>query len=107
MIKLIVLTSIFVLIVSTSLIKNSTKDLDDQIYSIKENILFLENRFQDSKLEFDYLSSSEKLLEYQKLYFENSLIKKTLKELNTLEIIDNELIVNELKISEKIYEQKR
>ena len=104
MIKLIVLISIFVLIVSTSLIKNSTKDLDDQIYSINENLLFLENRFQDSKLEFDYLSSSEKLLEYQKLYFENSLIKKSLNELKTLEIVDNELIINELKISGKIYE---
>ena len=101
MIKLIFLTSIFVLIVSTSLVKNSTKDLDDQIYSIKENILFLENRFQDSKLEFDYLSSSEKLLEYQKLYFENSLIKKSLKDLKTLEIIDKKLIIKELKISGK------
>ena len=101
MIKSIVFTLIFILIVSTSLIKNSTKDLDDQIYSMRENILFLENRSQDSKLEFDYLSSSEKLLEYQKLYFENSLIKKSLKELKTLEIIDNELIINELKISGK------
>ena len=99
MTKLIVFTSIFILIISTSLIKNSTKDLDDQIYSIKENMLFLENRFKDSKLEFDYLSSSEKLLEYQQLYFENSLIKKSLKELKTLEIIDNQLIINELKIS--------
>ena len=72
--KLIVFAVIFTLIVSTSLIKNSTKDLDDQIYSLRENILFLENRFNDSKLEFDYLSSSEKLLEYQKLYFENLLI---------------------------------
>jgi hypothetical protein len=104
MIKSIVFTLIFILIVSTSLIKNSTKDLDDQIYSMRENILFLENRSQDSKLEFDYLSSSEKLLEYQKLYFENSLIKKSLKELKTLEIIDNELIINELKISRKTYE---
>ena len=101
MIKLIVFSLIFVLIVSTSLIKSSTKNLDDQIYSIKENILFLENRFKDSKLEFDYLSSSEKLLEYQKLYFENSLIKKSLKEIKILEIVDSELIINELKISGK------
>ena len=92
---------ILILIVSTSLIKNSTKDLDDQIYSIQENILFLENRAEDSKLEFDFLSSSEKLLEYQKLYFENSLIKKSLKELKTLKIIDNKLIIDELKISGK------
>ena len=105
MTKLIVFTLILILIVSTSLIKNSTKDLDDQIYSIKENILFLENRHEDSKLEFDYLSSSEKLLEYQKLYFENSLIKKSLKELKTLKIIDKELIITELKISGKINEK--
>ena len=104
MIKSIVFALILILIVGTSLIKNSTKDLDDQIYSVKENILFLENRFQDLKLEFDYLSSSEKLLEYQKSYFENLLIKKSLKELKTLEIIDNKLIINELRISEKIYE---
>ena len=104
MIKSLVFTLILILILSTTLIKNATKNLDDQIYSIKENIIFLENRFQDSKLEFDYLSSSEKLLEFQKLYFENSLIKKSLNELKTLEIVDNELIINELKISGKIYE---
>ena len=66
---------------------------------------FLENRFEDSKLEYNYLSSSEKLLEYQKLYFENSLIKKSLKELKTLKIKDDELIINELKISGKTNEQ--
>tara|TARA_B100000579_G_C22762390_1_gene819618 strand:+ start:948 stop:1253 length:306 start_codon:yes stop_codon:yes gene_type:complete len=101
MTKLIVFSLIFILIVSTSLVKNSTKDLDDQIYSIRENILFLENRQKDTKLEFDYLSSSEKLLEYQKLYFENLLIKKSLKELKTLKIKDNDLIIEELKISGK------
>ena len=103
--KLAVFILVFFLIVGTTLIKNSTKDLDDQIYSIKESILFLENRLEDSKLEFDYLSSSEKLLEYQKLYFENSLIKKSLNELKTLKIKDDELIINELKITGKINEQ--
>ena len=98
MIKLLVFTLILGLIVSTSLIKNSTKNLDEKIYSAKENILFLEDRFKDSKLEFDYLSSSEKLLEYQKLYFENSLIKKSIKELKTLNILENEIIINDLKI---------
>ena len=60
----------------------------------------------DSKLEFDYLSSSEKLLEYQKLYFENLLIKKSLKELKTLEIIDKELVITKLKISGKLMKNK-
>ena len=102
--KLIVFSVIFTLIVSTSLIKNSTKDLDDQIYSLRENILFLDNRFEDSKLEFDYLSSSEKLLEYQKLYFDDLLIKKPLKELKILKFKKNQLIVNDLKIFGKINE---
>ena len=97
--KLLVFFIIFALIICTSLIKNSTKDLDYQIYSIKENLLFLENRFQDSKLEYDYLSSSEKLLEYQKLYFESSLTKKPLKELKILKIGKDGLIINELNLS--------
>jgi hypothetical protein len=98
--KIFVFFVIFTLIICTSLIKNSTKDLDDKIYSIEENILFLENRLQDSKLEYTYLSSSEKLLEYQKLYFDNLLTKKLLKELKTLKLDGDGLIINELKISE-------
>ena len=101
MTKIIIFVIIFSLIISTSLIKNSTKELDEQIYSVKENIIFLDDRFKDSKLEFDYLSSSEKLLEYQKLYFENSLVKKSIKDLKTLKIIDDRVIINDLKLSEK------
>tara|TARA_B100000035_G_scaffold29016_2_gene22309 strand:- start:3352 stop:3666 length:315 start_codon:yes stop_codon:yes gene_type:complete len=102
MIKISIFTLILTLIVSTTLIKNSTKELDDKIYSIRENIFFLENRLKDTKLEFNYLSSSEKLLEFQKLYFENSLEKKSLKEFKNLEIKNNEFITNELKISGKV-----
>ena len=98
MIKLLIFGFIFALIISTSLIKTSTKDLDEKIYSITENILFLEDRFKDSKLEFDYLSSSEKLLEYQKKYFENVLIKKSLVDFKTLKIIENEIITDNLKM---------
>ena len=98
MIKSLIFTFILFLIISTSLIKNSTKNLDDQIYSINENILFLENRLKDSKLEFDYLSSSEKLLEYQKLYFENSLEQKSLHELQIFKLDNNNMIIDDLKI---------
>ena len=105
MIKSIVFVLVFFLIVGTSLIKNSTKDLDDQIYSLNENILFLKNRYEDSKLEFDYLSSSEKLLEYQKLYFENSLAQKSLNKLKSLKVQGAELIINEMEISGKINEK--
>ena len=98
MTKLLIFGLMFSLIISTSLIKTSTRNLDDQIYSIQENLLFLEDRLKDSKLEFDYLSSSEKLLEYQKLYFENALIKKNLSDLKILKVTDNGITTDELKI---------
>ena len=91
---------IFSLIIITSLIKNSTKTVDDKIYSLNENIRFLENRLKDTKLEYDYLSSSEKLLEYQKLYFENFLQKKSIDEIKSVEILKNKLKLNKLRISD-------
>lgn len=99
--KIAVFVLIFALIISTSIIKNSTKDIDDEIYSIKEDLVLLENRFQDSKLEYDYLSSSEKLLEYQKLYFEKLLRTKLLKEISVVDVSKKELIFNKLIISGK------
>ena len=36
----------------------------------------MSSEFEKIKLEHDYLSSSEKLLEYQSLYFEDDLIQK-------------------------------
>tara|TARA_B100000902_G_scaffold378771_1_gene412358 strand:+ start:934 stop:1236 length:303 start_codon:yes stop_codon:yes gene_type:complete len=98
--KFFVFILIFSLIVVTALIKNSTKKIDDEIYSLNESIRFLNDRFKDTKLEHDYLSSSEKLLEYQKLYFENFLEKKSISEINTIKIVNQELLINELKISD-------
>ena len=73
--KKFALTSvIFFLILSTATIKNTTKKIEDEIFSIKENIRVLESEFEDVSLEYDYLSSAEKLLEYQSLYFEDNLI---------------------------------
>ena len=101
MIKLIVFILICILSVSTSVIKNSTKKIDDETYSTKERLLFLEKRIQVLKLEHDYLSSSEKLMEYQNLYFENLLQKKPLKELKILEMANSEIIISELNLLDK------
>jgi cell division protein FtsL len=101
MTKFIVFILIFFLIISTAIVKNSTKEVNNEIYTIRENLLFLENRFKDTKLEFDYLSSSEKLLEYQKLYFEKSLQIKSLDEIKILNIFNDELKINNLTITSK------
>tara|TARA_A100001234_G_C12627862_1_gene386924 strand:+ start:948 stop:1259 length:312 start_codon:yes stop_codon:yes gene_type:complete len=99
--KFFVFLLILFLIILTSYTKNSTKKIEDQIYTLNENIRFLKDELKDNKLEQDYLSSSEKLLEYQKLYFENSLEKKLIDEINTFKILNNNLLINKLKISNK------
>ena len=96
--KFIVFFVLLTLILSTTIVKNSTKELDDEIYSTNENLLFLENRFEDLKLENNYLSSSEKLLEYQLLYFDDSLKKRSIREINILEISDEKIKISDLKI---------
>ena len=68
--KIVVIIFIFSLIFSTAIIKNSTKKIEDEIFTVKESLIDLENELGDTRLEFEYLSSTEKLLEYQSLYFE-------------------------------------
>jgi hypothetical protein len=73
--KKITLGSILILILITSLVKNSTKQIEDKIFTINENIRSLKVKSGDVTLEYNYLSSPEKLIEYQSQYFENDLIK--------------------------------
>ena len=73
--KKIVFAIIFVLILATSLVKNSTKELEDKIFMISENIRPLKSELGDVLLEYNYLSSPGKLIQYQTQYFEKDLIK--------------------------------
>tara|TARA_B100000674_G_C37368382_1_gene701883 strand:- start:188 stop:484 length:297 start_codon:yes stop_codon:yes gene_type:complete len=81
---------IIILIISTTFIKNYTKKLDDKIFSVKENINYLNGVKELVKLEHNYLSSPEKLLELSNLYFDLKL-KHTSRE--NLIIISN---INEI-----------
>ena len=82
--KFPVILIIFFLVLVTTIIKNSTKKIDDKIFTTKENLRILNKEFEKVKLEFDYLSSAEKLLEYQSLYFENELNKKDISEIKNI-----------------------
>ena len=67
--KIFVIFLIFFLILFTAFIKNSTKRIDDEIFVFQENIRILKKDFENMQLEYEYLSSTEKLLEFQNLYF--------------------------------------
>ena len=90
---------ILFLILSTAIIKNSTKRIDDEIFAIEENLRILKKDFENSKLENNYLSSSEKLLEYQNLYFNDELVKRNITDINIINIGSDELEIKKLKFA--------
>ena len=82
--KFVIAFVIFFLILSTAIIKNTTKQIEDEIFTLKENIRVLKSEFENVSLEYDYLSSAEKLLEYQSMYFEEDLTQKDINEIKIL-----------------------
>jgi len=86
--KLTIIIFIFSLIFSTALIKNSTKKIEDEIFAVKESLKNYENELSDTRLEFEYLSSTEKLLQYQTQFFEKDLNQKNI---NKIKIITKKL----------------
>ena len=86
--KVFITFLIIFLILFTAIIKNSTKKIDEDIFATKENLRSLNKEFENIKLEHEYLSSTEKLLEFQNLYFDDELTQRNIKEIN---IIDNSL----------------
>ena len=91
----LVLLIIF-LIIFTTLTKNSTKKLENQIFNIKENIIALENKHELVLLEYNFLTSPKKLLEYQSKYFENDLNTINIKKIKIIEEKNNKLKITEL-----------
>ena len=94
--KFFVTLFVFFLIFSTAIVKNSTKRIDDEIFVLKENIRDLKKNFENTRLEFDYLSSTEKLLQFQNLYFDNELIKFDIQEIQTITRNNNEIEIGQL-----------
>ena len=94
--KFSVIFLIVFLILSTALVKNSTKRTDDEIFTIKGNIRALKKDFENIKLEYEFLSSTEKLLEFQNLYFDDELAKKGINEIKIIDQSTKKLQINDL-----------
>ena len=86
--KFSIISLILFLILFTAIIKNSTKKIEDETFTVKESLIELKKELSDTKLEFNYLSSAEKLIEYQQLYFENKLVQKKINEIGSLKVND-------------------
>ena len=98
--------SIFLLLIFTTITKNSTKKIEKQIYDTKENLRVLKNSYEMVLLDFNYLSSPEKLLNYQFKYFENELSEIDIKKIKKITFEENSLKIEEF-IKTKINDQNK
>ncbi len=89
--KFFLITFIFFLVFSTAIIKNSTKRIEDDIFAINENLRGLKKDFTNLKLEYDYLSSAEKLIELQNSYFDDELTKKSIQDIKVIDKSANKI----------------
>ena len=94
--KIILIFSILFLIVVTTFTKNSTKKLDNQIFSIRENINVLKDKYELVLLDYNFLTSPKKLLEYQSKYFETDLIPLDITQIKEIKKESNKLVITEL-----------
>ena len=65
---------ILILIVFTSLIKSSTRELESKIYILEEDVKTLSDKKDLILLENNFLSSPERLFYLKKILFEENLI---------------------------------
>ena len=93
--KLFLIFFIIFLIIVTTLTKNSTKRLESQIFSIKENISILKNKYELVLLDYNYLTTPKKLMEYESKYFENNLISLDITKIKKIKEENGKLILIE------------
>ncbi len=99
--KLLLTLTIIILVLTTAIVKNTTKKIEDKIFAYKESVRLLKSEFENIQLEYDYLSSAEKLLEYQSLYFEDQLVQKKIEDIKIYNISKNTNKLEDYKITKE------
>ena len=94
--KIIIISTIFFLVISTVFTKNSSKKMDNQIFNLKEDIRILNNQYELVLLDYNFLSSPKKLLEYQKNYFENDLVYSDIQDFKNIYFYKNKVEIKEI-----------
>jgi len=99
--KLLLALTIIILVLTTAIIKNTTKKIEDKIFAYKESVRLLKSDLENIQLEYNYLSSAEKLLEYQSLYFEDQLVQKKIEDIKIYNISENANKLEDYKITKE------
>ena len=86
--KYIILFGIIFLIITTSIVKSSTRQLEKNIFILEEEVKILEEKFDFLLLENDYLTTPERLIGLKEKIFKDKffpLNPKDIKNINTNE----------------------
>jgi len=87
--------AILILILATSLVKNSTKAIEDQIFLVNGNMRYLKSKLGDVLLEYTYLSTPDKLTQYQSQFFEKDLVRIDITKIKKITERNNQIIISD------------
>ena len=86
--KYIILFGIILLIITTSIVKSSTRQLEKKIFILREEVKILEEKYDFLLLENDYLTTPERLIGLKEKIFKDKFFPinpKDIKKINTNE----------------------
>ena len=86
--KYIILFGIIFLIITTSIVKSSTRQLEKKIFILEEEVKTLEEKYDFLLLESDYLTTPERLIGLKEKIFKDKFFPinpKDIKKINTNE----------------------
>ena len=84
--KYIILFGIIFLIVTTSIVKSSTRQLEKNIFILDEEVKILEEKFNFLLLENDYLTTPERLIGLKEKIFKNKFFPLDPREIKNIDI---------------------
>tara|TARA_B100000941_G_C28471216_1_gene536512 strand:- start:203 stop:475 length:273 start_codon:yes stop_codon:yes gene_type:complete len=76
------------LIIVTSITKNSTRELETEIFNFEEKIKILADKKEMVMLQNNYLSSPQRLFDLKKKFFENDLKVMEIKNFKYLSYVE-------------------
>ena len=84
--KYIILFGIILLIITTSIVKSSTRQLEKKIFILREEVKILEEKYDFLLLENDYLTTPERLIGLKEKIFKDKFFPINPKDVKNINI---------------------
>ncbi len=84
--KYVILFGIIFLIITTSIVKSSTRQLEKNIFILEEEVKILEEKFDFLLLESDYLTTPERLIGLKEKIFKDKFFPIDPKDIKKIDL---------------------